>query len=82
MELHVKRTDLTIEWLDEPGLGSAPPGCRVTHIETGVAAESVMFSNRDENRRTALYVLAERMLSLGADRVVVEDNGADAIVAG
>jgi len=82
MELHVRRQDLEIEWLDEGRCGWSPPGCRVTHIASGVAGESRMFGNRQENRRTAMYVLAQRMLSLGADRVVVESSNADPIVAG
>jgi protein subunit release factor A len=81
-ELHLKRKDLEIEWLDEAALGTSPPGCRVTHIATGVKAESAIFRDRHENRRNALYVLSARLLLLGADRVVVEDHGAELIVVG
>lgn len=81
-ELRLKREDLEIEWLDDQGLGSRPPGCRVTHIASGVEAESALFRDREENRRNALFVLADRMLSMGNDRVIVESYGSDPIVAG
>lgn len=82
MEMHVKREDLEIEWLDESAFGAPSLGCRVIHKASGMKAESAMFSNRDENRQTALYVLAARMVATGADRVVMDASGAELIVAG
>ena len=82
MELRVNRHDLEIEWLDEHGWDRVAPGCRITHIASGLHAVCSMFPNREANRRDALYVLATRMLSLNADRVIVEGIGSEPIVVG
>lgn len=80
-ELRVNRQDVEIEWLDEHGWDRAAPGCRITHIDSGLHAACSMFPNREANRRDALYVLATRMLSLNADRVILEGIGPEQIVA-
>lgn len=65
----VRRSDLRIEYMRGSGPGGqnvnkVNSACRITHLPTGIQAESRTFRDQPQNRKAAFLRLAERLLPM------------------
>lgn len=80
-ELHLSRKDFKLEWYSGEGGGGQHRNkhqncCRITHIETGIAAIGTASKSRVTNQKTAFAHLAARLIAHNAEPSYRREDGA------
>jgi peptide chain release factor 1 len=70
-ELHFTKKDFRVDTFRSGGNGgqhqnTTDSGVRITHIETGISAESRQFKSQYQNKEMAFKLLAKRLLAFYA----------------
>ncbi len=67
-EIHLTRKDFRVDTFRSGGKGGqhqnkVESGVRITHIETGISAESRIFDSQHRNKKNAFHILAKKILA-------------------